>query len=258
MDSQNKFQKPSGSLWYQGNRAALFDWIVMITSFLLGLAFPSLGDLIKSPGFFNWILASLLLYFAGAAIKDLPLGHRMSGKALKPIPYTIFLLVGHWFIIMIMVILAEPAIRNILGLAPLTDKNAASGELITGSILAATFVTWLVYRTKSNRKKKEGYNLKFLFWMEMVADILLIAGVSIFSFIFWEKGVMAMLGKASTNTFGDIWFLFVFLSILFLFFYLPLRYLFFIEDREKGRNRRRLFLIFVFILIKALLEVLGL
>jgi hypothetical protein len=230
----------------------------MITSFLLGFAFPSLRDLVSSPGFYNWILASLLLYIIGAALKDLPLSYRMSRNTVQPIPYTIFLLVGHWFIIMIMVILAEPAIRNILGLAPFNDKNAASGELIFGSILSAIVVTWLVYRTKSNRKKRKQYSAKFLFWWEIVADIFLIAGVSIFSFIFWEKGVMAMLSKASTNTFGDIWFLFVFLSICFLFFYLPLRYLFFIEDREKGRNRRRLLLLFVFILIKALLEVIGL
>jgi hypothetical protein len=93
--------------------------------------------------------------------------------------------------------------------------------------------------------------------MELVADILLIAAVSIFSFVFWEKGVMGMLSRASTRTIGDIWFLFLFLSILFLFFYLPLRYLFFIENREGGSNRKRLFLIFDFILLKALFEMLN-
>jgi hypothetical protein len=245
--------------YLQKNRAALFDWIVLLTSFMLGFAFPSLSNLIQSPGFFNWILASLLLYIVGAALKHLPLSYRMSfsGKTTPTVPYIIFLLVGHWFIIMLLVILAEPAIRSLFHLAPLTDKNAASGEIIAGSIITATFVTWLVYRTKSNRKKRKNYSADLLFWMEIAADILLVAGVSIFSFIFWEKGVMAMLGRASTDTFSDLWFLFFFLAILFLFFYLPLRYLFFIEDRERGRNRRRLLLIFVFILIKALLEVMG-
>ncbi|HEV7782814.1 MAG TPA: hypothetical protein VGO58_16175 [Chitinophagaceae bacterium] len=245
--------------YLQTNRAALFDWIVLVTSFLLGFAFPSLKDLVTSPGFFNWMLASLLLYIAGAALKHLPLSYRLthSGKTIKPVPYIIFLIVGHWFIILFLVILSESAIRNLFQLAPLTDKNAASWQLITGALVTASFVTWLVYRSKSNRKKRKKYKEGFLFWMEMMADILLIAGVSIFSFIFWEKGVMAMLGKAPAKTMGDIWFLFVFLSILFLFFYLPLRYLFFIEDRERGRNRRRLLLIFAFILIKAIIEMIG-
>jgi hypothetical protein len=66
-----------------------------------------------------------------------------------------------------------------------------------------------------------------------------------------------MLGKASTRTLGDVWFLFVFLSILFLFFYLPLRYLFFMEDREGGGNRKRLLIIFIFMLLKASFEFLG-
>jgi hypothetical protein len=245
--------------YLQTNRAALFDWIVMITSFLLGFAFPSLKDLIHSPSFYNWMFAALLLYTIGAALKHLPLSYRLSSSShnLKPVPYIIFLLVGHWFIIMILVILSEPAIRSTLRLAPLTDKNAASGGIIFGSIVAATFITWLVYRTKSSRKKKKNYSANFLFGMELVADILLIAGVSIFTFVFWEKGVISMLGNAPTRTIGDIWFIFVFLAILFLFFYLPLRYLFFVEDRERGRNRRRLILIFAFILIKALLEMLG-
>lgn len=121
----------------------------------------------------------------------------------------------------------------------------------------ACFVTWLVYRTKSKRKSLKKYSAPFLFLMELIADIFLIAGVSIFSFVFWEKGVMGMLSKTSTQTISDIWFLFVFLSVLFLFFYLPLRYLFFIENREGGGNRRRLFLIFGFILLKALFEMLA-
>ncbi len=245
--------------YLQKNRAALFDWIVILTSFLLSFAFPSLSELIQSRGFFNWILASLLFYIVGAALKDLPLSYRLShsAKTVRPVPYLIFLIAGHWFIIMLLVILSESAIRHLFHLPPLTDKNSGSGEIIVASIVTATIVTWLVYRTKSDRKKKRNYSPDFLFWMEMVADILLIAGVSIFSFVFWEKGALAMVGKASTQTMSDIWFLFVFLAILFVFFYLPLRYLFFIEDREGGRNRRRLLLIFTFVLVKALLDILG-
>jgi hypothetical protein len=244
--------------YLQVNRAALFDWIVLLTSFLLSFAFPSLKDFISSPGFSYWILTSLLLYITGAALKHLPLSYRLSfsGKETPMVPYIIFLLVGHWFIILFLVILAESAIRNILHLPTLTAENTANWQIITGSMIAASFVTWLVYRTKSKRKKKKKYSENYLFWQEMIADILLIAGVSIITFIFWEKGVMGMLGQASKRTIGDIWFLFVFLAILFLFFYLPLRYLFFVEDRERGRNRRRLMLIFVFILIKALFEML--
>lgn len=245
--------------YLQVNRAALFDWIVLLTSFLLGFVFPSLADFVTSGGFSNWILASLLLYIVGAALKHLPLSYRLtnSGKDIPTIPYIIFLVVGHWFIILLLLIFAEPAIRHILQLPPLTDKNAAGWQIIAGSIIAANFVTWLVYRTKSKRKKRTKYSERHLFWQEIIADILLIAGVSVFSYVFWEKGVIGMLGRASKQTISDIWFLFVFLAILFLFFYLPLRYLFFVEDMERGRNRRRLMLIFVFILVKALFEMMG-
>lgn len=245
--------------YIQTNRAALFDWLVIFISFSLGLAFPALSDFIRSPGFFNWMLTALLLYIAGAALKDLPLSHRLSFRAgsPKPVPYVLFLVIGHWLIMFFLVILAEPAIRKLLQLPALTDDNAASWQLMLGATVLATFVTWLVYRSKSNRKKRKNHSPGFLFRMELVADLLLIAAVSIFSFVFWEKGVMGMLGRASTRTIGDIWFLFIFLSILFLFFYLPLRYLFLIENREGGSNRKRLFLIFGFILLKALFEMLN-
>ena len=90
----------------------------------------------------------------------------------------------------------------------------------------------------------------------MLADLLLVAGVSIISFIFWEKGIMGMLDRVDKKSIGTIIFLFFFLAALFVFFYLPMRYLFFIEDREGGRNRKRLFLIFGFILLKAVFEML--
>lgn len=241
------------------NRAALFDWLVLSVSFMLGFIFPTIKDFFISPGYYNWMLAALLLYTVGAALKHLPLSYRItfSAKRLKPVPYLIFLVIGHWLVILFLVIFSEPAIRHILHLEPLNKNNSTSGELLIAATLIAAFVTWLVYRSKSNRKQRKIYSTNYLFGMELVADIMLTAGVSIFSFVFWEKGVLAMLGRVSTQTISEIWFLFVFLAILFLFFYLPFRYLFFIEDRENGRNRRRLFLIFGFILLRALFDMLN-
>jgi hypothetical protein len=46
--------------------------------------------------------------------------------------------------------------------------------------------------------------------------------------------------------------LFIFLSFAFMLFYLPLRYLYLIED-DSNKAWRRLLLIFMFILIRALL-----
>ncbi len=248
----------AGNKYVQANRAALFDWIVLLTSFLMGFVFPSIKDIITSPDFSYWMLTALVLYIAGAALKHLPLSFRLisSSVPVKPVPYIILLLVGHWFIILFLVILAEPAIRTILQLPPNTKNNSASWQLISSAVIMATFVTWLVYRTKSKRQKRIKYSPSFLGWLELAADMLLIAGVAIFSFVFWEKGVMAMLARASTQTASEVWFLFVFLSILFLFFYLPLRYLYFVEDRQRGRNRRRLMMIFGFLIVKALIEML--
>jgi TRAP-type C4-dicarboxylate transport system permease large subunit len=241
------------------NRAALFDWMVLSVSFMLGFIFPTISDFFISPGYYNWMLAALLFYTVGAALKHLPLSYRItySAKAVKPVPYLIFLVIGHWFIILLLVIFAEPAIRHILHLEPLKKNNSTSGELLIAATLIAAFVTWLVYRSKNSRKKRKIYSVNYLTGMELTADILLIAGVSIFSFVFWEKGALAMLGRVSTQTISDIWFLFIFLAILFLFFYLPFRYLFFIEDRENGRNSRRLFLIFGFMLLRALFDMLN-
>lgn len=245
--------------YIQKNRAALFDWLVLSISFLLGFIFPTLSDFFQSPGYYNWMLASLLLYIAGAALKHLPLSYRLtlSAKTLKQIPYLIFLLIGHWLILLSVIIFSEPAIRHLLHLPALQKDTAINGWMIMAASTAAGFITWLVYRTKSMRNIKKKYSAAYLFRMELVADIFLIAAVSIFSFVFWEKGVMGMLSKSSTQTIGDIWFLFIFLAILFLFFYLPLRYLYFIENREGRGNRKRLFLIFGFILLKALFEMLA-
>jgi hypothetical protein len=241
------------------NRAALFDWLVLSVSFILGFIFPTIKDFFISPGYYNWMLAALLLYITGVVLKHLPLSYRIenSAKILKPVPYLIFLVIGHWLVILFLVIFAEPAIRHILHAGPLKKNNSTSGELFIAATLIAAFVTWLAYRSKSKRTKRKKYSTAYLFRMELVADILLITGVSIFSFVFWEKGVLEMLARVSTQSVIEIGFLFIFLAILFLFFYLPFRYLYFIEDRENGGNRRRLFLIFGFILLRALLDMLN-
>lgn len=243
--------------YIQKNRPALFDELVLGTSFLLGFIYPTLSDIIRSRWFSWWILAALLLYTAGALLKHRPLSYRLSrGGQLQPVPYILFLLVGHWFIILFAVILSESAFRELLKLPPLTEKNMASGGLIFTAITLAVVITWIVYRGKSKGKNRLKWEEKKATFQELVADLFLVAGVSIFSFVFWEKGVMAMLERAPARSVGDIWFLFVFLSVLFVFFYLPLRYLYFIENKSRRGNRIRLFLIFGFMLLRALFEML--
>jgi len=246
---------PSQKENLQTNRAALFDWMVILISFSLGFVFPDLSDFIKSPGFFNWMLIALLLYIAGAVLKHFPLSYRfaITGKTPKEVPYVLFLIIGHWLIIFILVILAQPAINNWFHLGPITTTYLTSWPIVLLAITIACYVTWLVYRRKDNRKNRKRYSSQFLFWFELIADILLITGVSLISFVFWEKGVMSMLGRSSTKSIVDIWSLFVFFSILFILFYLPLRYLFFIEDNS-GSNFKRLLLIFGFILLRVLFE----
>lgn len=243
--------------YIQQSRFALFDWSVVVISFSLGFVFPTISDFIRSPGFYNWMLAALFLYITGAFLKQLPLSYRMdlSGRPLRQIPYTIFLVIGHWIIIFLAVIFSEPAFRKLVDLPPIPKENTSDWHWVAAAI--AAFVTWLVYRSKTKWKRKKVYPVNTLFWMELIADIFLTSGVAIFSFVFWEKGAMALLSRSPTNTIGDIWFLFIFLAILFLFFYLPLRYLYFIEDSQGGANRRRLLYIFGFMLLRALLDMLS-
>lgn len=240
------------------NRLAIFDWSVLSISFLLGFIFPTITDFINAKGFYDWMLAAFLFYICGAALKDLPLSYRLShsAKTIKPVPYVLFLIIGHWLIMLFVFIFLERQFRHIFHL-PVTENNETSWQLIIIAITVSCFFTWLVYRTKSNRKNKRMLSANYLFSIELMADVFLIIGVGILSFVFWEKGAMAMLARAKTQTIGDIWMLFLFLSFLFLFFYLPLRYLFFMEGVNKGSNRKRLFLIFGFMLLKALFEMLN-
>jgi len=244
--------------YIQHNRAAIFDWSVISISFLMGFIFPTLKDFIVSGGFHYWMFAALLLYVAGALLKHVPLAYRLQFSKQRAVPYILFLLIGHWLILLVVILFAELPFRQLAGLPPLSGDESVSWPLILIASGLSALITWLVYRSKTNRKSRNTYTAANLFFREMTAYLLRISSVSVLTFFFWEKGVMAMLARSSTQTIGDIWFLFVFLSILFLFFYLPLRYLYFVEDREGGRNRKRLLYIFGFVLLRALFEMLNL
>jgi hypothetical protein len=242
----------------QESKAALFDWLVFGISFSMGFIFTSLKDFVASPGFTIWMLAALLLYTIGAALKHLPLRYRLgrSGKAIKEIPLFYFLLAGHFCIFCIVVFFSEPAVIKLFASGPAPVKSKPDNPNILRPILAAIFVTWLIFRPKRVVRKKINFSANSLFIMELVADIFLVAGVSILSFAFWEKGIFALLTRKPVSSIGDVWFLFVFLSITYILFYLPLRYLFLIEDYQEGATWKRLLLIFGLLLLKSLLEIL--
>jgi hypothetical protein len=240
------------------NRPAFFDWLVFFISFSLGFVFTGLRDFETSPSFSYLMLAALLLYTAGAWLKHRPLSYRVTttGESLREVPYMLFLLCGHWVIILTAIILAGPAVRKTFSLPPLNDKGPVNGLLILGGIMVSMFITWIVFRPKKRKHFNKTYAAPYLFRRELVADILLIAGVAILSFVFWDTGIMTLLTHARTNSFGDLWFLFIMLAICFMLFYLPLRYLFFIEDHSNRQTWKRLLLIFALILLKSFFEML--
>jgi hypothetical protein len=120
-------------------------------------------------------------------------------------------------------------------------------------MIVAGFITWIVFRHKKKIKPNERHTPEFLFRRELIADILLVSGVSIFSFIFWEKGILPMLASRPASAVSDIWFLFIILGITFVLFYLPLRYLFLVEDHSNRQTWKRMLLIFSLLLIRSLL-----
>ncbi len=240
------------------NKAAYFDWLVFGISFSLGFIFTSLRDFLTSPGFSLWMLAALLLYSMGAALKHLPLRFRLSnsGMPVKKMPILIFLVIGHFCIFYMVIFFSISAIKKIFTAGSAIVKSTAGNPDILIAILAAIFITWLVFRPKREISRKVIYSGKNLFIMELVADILLVIAVSILSFAFWEKGVVALLTRKTVSNIGDIWFLFVFLSITYILFYLPLRYLFLIDDHNHSGTWKRLLLIFGLLLLKSLFEIL--
>lgn len=237
------------------NRSAVFDWSVITICFLLSFIFPRLNDMVKSPAFAWWMLVALLLYIAGAWLKNLPLSYRMTTTDEKPreIPYLIFLLSGHFVIIIVLGFFAEPVFRKIFLIPPAgpgPDQQAGKLALIYTVISVA--VTWIVFSTKKKRKFKRKYDDSYLYWREIIADFLLAGGVGILSFVFWEKAIIGLAGSGPLGTISDIWYLFVLLAFCFMFFYLPLRYLFLIEDHTSNQTWKRFLLIFGFVLLRSL------
>lgn len=242
--------------YIQQNKSAIFDWLVFSFSFSMGFIFPTLKEFVVSPGFSFWMFIALLLYISGAALKHLPIRYRLNskGRHVKEFPLFIFLLVGHFFIFVVVVISSSSAILKIFGSTPSAFKISEDTNILI-IILTAIFITWLIFRPKREVRGQKNISQKTLFWMEMVADLLLVAGVSILSFAFWEKGLFSIMTYRPVSSINDIWVLFVFLSITYVFFYLPLRYLFLIEDYTAKGTWKRLLLIFALLLLKSLFEI---
>jgi hypothetical protein len=240
------------------NRPAFFDWFVFSISFSLGFIFPGLKDVVESPSFSYWMFSGLLLYTAGAWLKHLPLCYRVAttGENLREMPYMLFLMIGHWILIFVAFIFSAEAISKIINLHTTGVNDTERPLLIFGNIFLAGFITWLVFRSKRRKHFKLVFSKQYLFRRELAADILLVAGVSILSFIFWDKSIMALLGHAKTRSIGDIFFIFSMLSICFMLFYLPFRYLYLIEDHTNNQTWKRLLFIFCLILLRSLFEML--
>lgn len=244
----------------EDNRAALFDWITFGASFCMGFMFPSLYEFAKSPDFPYWMLFTALLYGTGAWLKHRPLCHRLmlQNKDAASVPFFLFLLIGHFIIFLVVLIASIPAWREILGLPKLTHESSDGSLTLFLSMVGALLISWFVFRPKKRLKNAAAHTGVYFFRREMVADILLMVSVSVLSFAFWEKGVMAMLISRPTANAGDIWFLFIFLSICYIFFYLPLRYLFLVEDHSRKGTWKRLLFIFGLLLLRSLFELLRL
>ena len=243
----------------QQNKAATFDWLVFAISFSLGFVFPSLRELIISPLFSYLMLAALVLYILGSWLKHFPLYYRLitTGDENKRVPYTLFLIVGHFVLMIIVIIFSMRAAENIIGIKPGTRKEASGGWIVFISMIGAFIFTWLVFRNKSKLKTRKVFSPAMLFRRELAGDICLVTAVSMFSFVFWEKGVIAMLSSRHNTSLSDIWFLFVFLALGYMLCYLPLRYLFLVEDHFSNKTWKRMLLIFGLLLLKALFEMLN-
>jgi hypothetical protein len=243
---------------YESNRTVLFDWLVFAISFSLGFIFPDLEALAFSP-WFNWLFAGgLFCYTIGALLKKRPLYIRMYSEHIEPrkIPYLAFLVIGHWILVYVALIFAEPALRKLFGIK-MPPKGQLSGVSMTIFFLLACIITWIVFSKKKSKPQLAEKQEASMFSRELIADIFLLTGVSSLTFIFWEKGIMLLLtGKAFSNV-SDIWFLFLILSITYLLFYLPLRYLFLLEDHTSRQTWQRMLIIFGLILLRGLFKMMG-
>ena len=237
------------------NKPAIFDWLVFIFSFSLGFIFPSLAQFVASRSFSNWMLAALVLYVVGVLLKHRPLYYRLaiSGNKQEAIPYLLFLIIGHWVIMVAVIIFAEEAFRRITGL-PQIGAGGASGYSTFLGIFIAAFITWLVFRPAGKNIKP--LSKSNLFYRELIADTILITGVAMLSFVFWEKSILAVMTQMPMGSIGDVCMRFILLSLAYIMFYLPLRYLYLVEDHFSKGAWRRLMLIFGFIVLRGLLAAL--
>ncbi len=236
----------------QQNKPAIFDWLVFSLSLLLGLIFPKLSDLTASASFSGWMLVSLILYLVGLILKHRPVYHRLStlpAGEQKNIPYLIFLIIGHWVIMLAVVVIAEAAFLEIIQLPKVPVDAPVSGWRVFISIVVSILITWLAFRPGG--KNKNPVSEANLQRREFIGDIILITAVSVFSFVFWEKSLVGAMGQMQHDSFGDMLQLFIFLSFAYMLFYLPLRYLYLIEEHSR-KAWKRLLLIFMLILVRGL------
>ena len=235
-------------------KPAVFDWLVFTISLLMGLIFPELKNFAGSASFSVWMLAALLLYAGGLWLKHRPMYYRLDkqGGERKTVPLLLILIVGHWVIMLMLVMLAGDGLRQMAGMEQLAAGKNVSGAAVFTNIVVSMFLTWLAFRPGGSGRKP--MNETYRFRREMAGDVLLVSGVSILSFVFWEKSLLAAMEHMRLDSFGNIIMLFVFLSVCYILFYLPLRYLYLVEERNSRQMWRRLLLIFMLILVRGLLE----
>jgi hypothetical protein len=162
-------------------------------------------------------------------------------------------MIGHWVIMVSAIVFAEPAFRRVLGISQ--PKETATGLSIVIIIIIAAFITWLAFRPGG--KSSKALSDTRLFTWELAADVFLISGVAMLSFVFWEKIILALMLHMSIQGIGDVAFLFLFMGITYVLFYLPLRYLYLIEDHFNSQAWKRLLLIFTLVLVRGLLTALS-
>lgn len=236
-------------------KPAIFDWLVFSISLLMGLIFPELKNFAAAASFSYWMFVAMLLYMAGLWLKHRPVYYRLAkaGKG-QSIPYVLFLIIGHWVIMLMLVIFSVDAMRDMAGLPKIPLDKSLTGWQLFGCIVLSLFISWLAFRPGGSNKKL--LTDASLFRRELAGDILLISGVSILSFVFWEKSLLGAMEHMQLNSFGNICTLFIFLSVCYVLFYLPLRYLYLIEDHFSRQTWKRLLLIFMLILLRGLFEAL--
>lgn len=244
---------PWNNIWQ--NKPAIFDWLVFAISLLMGLIFPELRDLTASTSFSGWILAGLVLYIIGLWLKHRPVYYRLAikGRQQKHPALLLFLIMGHWITMLAVVVIAEQAFRQLVGLPAVPKDHPTSGWQVFINIVVSIAVTWFAFRPA--RRSNKTLTEKYLIRRELIGDVVLISAVSMLSFVFWENSILSAMAHMRMDTLGNITVLFIFLCFVYMLFYLPLRYLYLIEDQPR-QAWRRLLLIFILILVRGLFEAL--